>query len=100
MNRYHKEIRNHHTEKEHLVKLNQRKILEITGVKEVDSFDNEEFLLQTVMGYLVIRGQHLQLKNLDVTEGIVSIKGKIYELTYLDDEGQGKAKGIFSKLFR
>jgi len=85
---------------DHTVKLNNRKNLEITGVKEVDSFDNEEFLLETVMGYLIIRGQNLQLKNLDVNEGIVTIKGKIYELSYVDEQHQEKAKGFFSKLFR
>ncbi|RLL41676.1 sporulation protein YabP [Oceanobacillus piezotolerans] len=85
---------------DHSVKLNNRKELEITGVKEVDSFDNEEFLLETVMGYLIIRGQNLQLKNLDVGEGVVTIKGKIYEFSYVDDQGQEKAKGFFSKLFR
>ncbi|BAC12024.1 hypothetical conserved protein [Oceanobacillus iheyensis HTE831] len=85
---------------EHSVKINNRKDLEITGVKEVDSFDNEEFILETVMGYLIVRGQNLQLKNLDVTEGIVTIKGKIYELSYVDEQQQEKAKGFFSKLFR
>ncbi|MUK88064.1 sporulation protein YabP [Ornithinibacillus sp. L9] len=85
---------------DHQLKINNRKLLEITGVKEVDSFDNEEFLLETVMGYLIVRGQNLQLKNLDVGEGVVSIKGKIYELSYVDEHHQEKAKGFFSKLFK
>lgn len=87
-------------QQEHLLKINNRKNIEITGVKEVDSFDNEEFLLETVMGYLIVRGQNLQLKNLDVGEGIVTIKGKIYELSYVDEQHQEKAKGFFSKLFK
>lgn len=87
-------------ETDHIVKMNNRKDLEITGVKEVDSFDNEEFLLETVMGYVIIRGENLQLKNLDVGEGSVAIKGKIYELSYVDEQQQEKAKGFFSKLFR
>jgi sporulation protein YabP len=87
------------TEQEHSVKMKNRKTLEISGVKEVDSFDNEEFLLETVMGYLIIRGQNLQMKNLDVGEGIVSIKGKIYEMSYVDEQKEN-AKGFFSKLFR
>ncbi|MDY0394855.1 sporulation protein YabP [Virgibacillus halophilus] len=99
MNYYDKEVRSP-VEKEHQLKLHNRKLLEITGVKEVDSFDNEEFLLETVMGYLIVRGQNLQLKNLDVGEGIVSIKGKIYEMSYVDEGGQEKAKGFFSKLFK
>ncbi|SET78696.1 sporulation protein YabP [Oceanobacillus limi] len=87
-------------QQDHQLKINNRKLLEITGVKEVDSFDNEEFLLETVMGYLIVRGQNLQLKNLDVSEGVVSIKGKIYELSYVDEYQQEKAKGFFSKLFK
>ncbi|WP_186575718.1 sporulation protein YabP [Aquibacillus kalidii] len=85
---------------EHHIRMNNRRILEISGVKEVDSFDNEEFLLQTVMGYLIVRGENLQMKNLDVEEGNVSIKGKIYELSYLDEQQGEKAKGFFSKLFK
>ncbi|HEX6593218.1 MAG TPA: sporulation protein YabP [Bacillota bacterium] len=87
-------------QKDHQLRINNRKLLEITGVREVDSFDNEEFLLETVMGYLIVRGQNLQLKNLDVGEGIVSIKGRIYEVSYVDEHQQEKAKGFFSKLFR
>ncbi|MFD1362570.1 sporulation protein YabP [Lentibacillus salinarum] len=88
------------THEDHMVKMNNRKNLEITGVKEVDSFDNEEFLLETVMGYLIIRGQNLQMKNLDVGDGLVTIKGKVYELSYVDEHHQEKAKGFFSKLFK
>lgn len=85
---------------EHDVIMKSRRILDITGVKQVESFDNEEFLLETVMGFLSIRGQNLQMKNLDVEKGIVSIKGKFYDITYLDDQHSEKAKGFFSKLFR
>lgn len=100
MNYYEKDSVPSVQQKDHFVKINNRKELEISGVKEVDSFDNEEFLLETVMGYLVVRGQNLQLKNLDVGEGLVSIKGKIYELSYVDEQHQEKAKGFFSKLFK
>ncbi len=85
---------------EHDVMMKGRKFLDITGVKQVESFDNEEFLLDTVMGPLAIRGENLQMKNLDVDKGIVSIKGRIYDLVYLDDHHGEKAKGFFSKLFK
>ncbi|MBB6455253.1 sporulation protein YabP [Salirhabdus euzebyi] len=88
------------TQQEHQVKVVNRRELEITGVKDVDSFDNEEFLLQTSMGYLVVRGENLHMKNLDVGEGLVSIKGRVYELSYIDDHQGEKAKGFFSKLFK
>lgn len=97
---YYERVENITTQKEHQVTINNRKELEINGVKEIDSFDNEEFLLETNMGYLIVRGQNLQLKNLNVEEGIVEIKGKVYELTYVDEHHQEKAKGLFSRLFR
>lgn len=100
MNYYEKENPVQRVQQDHYVKINNRKDLEISGVKEVDSFDNEEFLLETVMGFMIVRGQNLQLKNLDVGEGQVAIKGKIYELSYVDEQHQEKAKGFFSKLFR
>lgn len=77
-----------------------RKLLDITGVKQVESFDNQEFLLETAMGFLSIRGQNLQMKNLDVDKGVVSIKGKVFDLEYIDQQSGDKAKGFFSKLFK
>lgn len=88
------------TVQEHDVVMRSRRVLDITGVKQVESFDNEEFLLETVMGFLAIRGQNLQMKNLDVEKGIVSIKGKVYDISYLDEQHGEKAKGFFSKLFK
>lgn len=85
---------------EHKVTVINRNEIEIHGVKEVDSFDHEEFLLETIMGYLVIRGQQLQLKSLHVEDGIVQISGKVYEMVYVDEETQERAKGLFSKLFK
>ncbi|WP_078378381.1 sporulation protein YabP [Sutcliffiella halmapala] len=91
---------NKHTVQEQDIVMRSRRLLDITGVKQVESFDNEEFLLETVMGFLSVRGQNLQMKNLDVEKGVVSIKGKITEIIYLDDQQAEKAKGFFSKLFK
>ncbi len=73
-----------------------RKHLDISGVKHVESFDNEEFLLETVMGMLSVRGENLQMKNLDVEKGIVSIKGRVFDLVYLDERQGDKAKGFLA----
>jgi sporulation protein YabP len=91
---------NKQTVQEQDIVMRSRRLLDITGVKQVESFDNEEFLLETVMGFLSVRGQNLQMKNLDVEKGVVSIKGKIMEIIYLDDQQGEKAKGFFSKLFK
>ena len=98
MNQYY--VNKDKTFQEHYVMMRGRKLLDITGVKQVESFDNEEFLLETVMGFISVRCQNLQMKNLDVDKGIVSIKGKVFDLVYLDEQNGEKAKGFFSKLFR
>src|SRR6476659_5684183 len=100
MNQYYETTPSKGTLPEHDLVMRGRRVLDITGVKQVESFDNEEFLLETSMGFLAIRGQNLQMKNLDVDKGIVSIKGKIFDLVYLDEQHGEKAKGFFSKLFR
>jgi|SRR5690625_2086771 len=97
---FHNPESNRDPQQDHSLKITDRKSVDITGVREVDSFDHEEFLLETVLGYLVVRGQNLQLKNLDVEAGIVTIEGKVYELSYIDEQHQGEAKGFFSKLIK
>ncbi|MFK2826955.1 sporulation protein YabP [Bacillus sp. B190/17] len=84
----------------HDIVMQGRKTMEITGVKQVESFDSEEFLLLTVMGMLIIKGENLQMKNLDVDRGLVEIKGRVLSLVYTDQSANEKSKGLFSKLFK
>ena len=46
----------------HDLRMQNRKLLDITGVQNVESFDSEEFLLQTELGHLTIRGKIYILK--------------------------------------
>ncbi|CCQ93447.1 spore protein involved in the shaping of the spore coat [[Clostridium] ultunense Esp] len=85
----------------HEINLFNRKSLSLSGVKKVESFDSEEFLLETEMGYLLVKGENLHLRNLSVEAGEVAIEGKIKELGYLDQYEPGvKVKGFFGKLFK
>ena len=73
----------------------------ITGVLKIDSFDEEEFLIETTMGYLVIKGLGLEIVRLDTKDGIVSIKGTFISLSYIEDEKKAnKENSIFNKLFK
>ncbi len=82
----------------HNITVNERKNIIITGVKKIDSFDNEEFLLETTMGSLIIKGNDLEIIKLDTYQGSVSIKGIVNSLTY--NEQTKKEEGVFSKLFK
>ena len=85
----------------HSITLNERKNLLITGVKKIDSFDDEEFLLDTSMGYVVIKGEELEIIKLDTFQGNVSIKGKVNSFTYAEQGGKKeKEDSMFSKLFK
>jgi len=91
---------NKRQEPHHDVVMRGRKKIEITGVKHVESFDHEEFLLETVMGYLAIKGVNLKMQNLSVDQGLVAIEGRIFDISYLDDQDGEQTKGFLSKLFR
>ena len=41
----------------HELKMIDRGILTLTGINKIDSFDNEEFLLESNMGHLHIKGE-------------------------------------------
>ncbi len=84
----------------HNVSLCERKSIVITGVKKIESFDNEEFLLNTNLGMMLIKGSNLEMLKLDTLEGNVSIKGKIDSLGYMDTNEKGKETSFFNKLFK
>lgn len=85
----------------HTISISERKNIILSGVKKIDSFDNEEFLLETIMGYIVIKGADLEIIKLDTYQGNVSIKGKINSLTYMENaKEKAKEESIISKLFK
>ena len=85
----------------HNITLSTRKNINITGVKKIENFDENEFLLETNMGYLMIKGENLEIIKLDTYQGDVAIKGKFDSLNYLENnKKQEKQESVFSKLFK
>lgn len=85
----------------HGVSMSERKNIVISGVKKIESFDNEEFLVDTTLGFLVIKGEELEIIKLDTYQGTVSIKGKIDSLNYLDtNTTKIKDSSFLNKLFK
>lgn len=93
-----KEIRDYN----HVLNLIDRKNVSVSGVKKVDSFDAEEFLIESVMGYIVLKGEGLEMLKLDTREGVVTIKGYVNSINYVDDKTNKKDKdnSIISRLFK
>ena len=85
----------------HGISLSERKNIVVTGVKRIDSFDMNEFLMDTTLGYLTIKGNELEIVKLDTYQGTVSIKGIIDSLIYSDgDNKKNKEESFISKLFK
>ena len=85
----------------HGISIAERKSVIVTGVKKIESFDNEEFLMDTIMGYLIIKGEGLELIKLDTMQGTVSIKGLIKSFMYVEDNKEkNKENSIFNRLFK
>lgn len=85
----------------HNVSITGRKNIIISGVKKIENFDENEFLLETVMGFMNIKGSDLEIVKLDTFQGDVTIKGKIDSLIYLESsKKKNKEDSIFSKLFK
>ena len=85
----------------HGITLAERKNIVVTGVKKIESFDSEEFLMDTTLGFLHIKGSELEIIKLDTYQGNVSIKGKIDSLMYMDNGiAKNKEESFFSKLFK
>ena len=85
----------------HSISLLERKTLVITGVKKIENFDNLHFLLETTMGFMIVKGEELELIKLDTLAGNVTIKGTINSIDYiLENKKKEREESIFSRLFK
>ena len=85
----------------HNIQIAERKGIQVNGVKKIENFNNEEFFLHTVMGYILIRGEGLELIKLDTFQGTISIKGRINSLNYLEEDNKKiKKESMISRLFK
>ena len=79
----------------HRLTLEGRERLTITGVTDVDRFDEAAVILQTTVGSLIVRGDGLHMQTLSLEGGEVSIDGQVDSLSY-EDSAPG---GFFARLF-
>ncbi len=82
------------------IKIIDRSNINISGVNKIVSFDDEEFLMETIMGNIRLLGEGLELLKLDTNDGNVKIKGHINSLTYIDGNSTKIKESVFNKLFK
>lgn len=84
--------------KEHRIAMQGRRSLSITGVTDIDSFDEQMVAVFTDEGELIARGSGLHINRIDVDSGELSLDGVIDSLEYTDNL---TSKGtLWSRLFR
>ncbi len=86
------------TIKPHNLILEGRKNLIVSGVSDVDSFDDQAIVAYTDLGELTIKGKNLHISKLSVETGDLKVSGEIISLSYTDN--RQVSGGIISKLFR
>ena len=84
--------------KPHLLTLDARSKLNISGVEEVESFDEQEIVMRTVAGGLVVTGEGLSVSRLSVENGDINVNGRIDALRYEDPLEERRS--LWTKLFR
>lgn len=83
----------------HSFSVSERKNIIITGIIKIDSFDKEEFMIETVQGNMHIKGENLEVVKLDTYQGNITIKGKIDVVEYIEDNTK-KESSLFNRLFK
>ncbi len=78
--------------------LEDRRTLSVSGVNDVDSFDEQTIIAATDSGELTIRGEKLHITRLSLEIGELQVEGNISALSYTDNAP--KSTGFFSKVFR
>lgn len=78
--------------------LKDRSELSVSGVTDMDSFDENTVIAYTDLGELTITGSEIHIEKLNIDTGELIITGRISSLTYLDQAP--KSTSFFSKVFR
>lgn len=80
--------------------LENREKLNISGVIDVESFNDEMVVVDTELGLLIIRGEDLHINKLSIDNSELSIEGYIISCEYNEKDGRSKGMGFFAKMFR
>ena len=83
---------------EHNVGLQSRRRLTISGVQDVESFDEGAITMATGEGLLIVRGSELHIEKLSLDGGDLLVEGLVDSLTY--EEHDSREGGLFHRLFR
>lgn len=77
--------------------LENREKLNVSGVEQVESFNETQIVIYTLRGALTIKGESLNISKLNLEDGNVKIEGLIESLAYSNKTNLGSKEGSFLK---
>lgn len=82
--------------------LENREKLNVTGINDVFSFDDQIIIIETELGLLTIKGEDLKINKLSLDTSDFIVEGRIDSLNYSNQEASSSKKGknILSKIFK
>lgn len=81
----------------HRLELTGREHLTVSGVEDVERFDETGIVMSTSAGTLVVTGEDLHIGKLSLDGGELRVEGRVDSVSY-EDDGAGRG-GFFSRLF-
>nr|WP_296085401.1 sporulation protein YabP [uncultured Blautia sp.] len=84
----------------HRVSLENRKKTVITGVQDIHSFNENEVLLLSEAGKILLKGEQLHVRNLNLEKGEAEVEGRVDSLSYLTRNAHKKDESILKRMFR
>lgn len=89
------------TGREHKLTVIGRENVQITGITKVISIEEQQIILITDVGKLLINGKDLHAGKLDVVSGVLEFSGKVNGVTYVEYKTPGqRASGLVGRLFK
>ena len=76
--------------------IRSRKHIDVTGVRDVVSFDDRSVVMVTSGGDMAVEGDELKIGVLDIEKGVVSVDGRIGAVIYYDADPAPKHR-LFGK---
>ena len=81
----------------HRLELTGRERLTVSGVEDVERFDETGVVMSTGAGMLVVTGENLHIGKLSLDGGELHVDGRIDSISY--EEGGTERGGFFQRLF-
>lgn len=79
--------------------MQNRQTVVMTGVKEVESFNDSEIFLHTELGELCVKGKNLNISKVSVETGDLEMQGTVSAVFYGEDK-ERKPRNFITKLFK